>query len=154
MNVKILILDVKDFIIRRIRNFCFLIGSDLVAFANRNPSIEDLMVENVMAGVQELIDACPFRYLLVSSPIAIPNKPDMQVVYIIKDGKLYEDHRNNIVNSKISHDVDLDKYCFKFDGKPRSFLDLEHYQFVYINFDLIKKYVRDSITAKKVIYRI
>jgi len=135
--------------------YIFVIKLDkfLSRFLRKSLTVEELLVLKVMQEVQALINNCPFKYLLVRLPLEVSGSSDVLVNYIIKDGYLYVDNANVITN-KVSQDIDLDKYCFKFNGKFKSFVDLEHYQFLFVNIDLIKKSITTEITAKKSIYRL
>jgi len=102
-----------------------------------------------MDEINTMLNNCPFKYLLFSIGIEIEGqiKP---YNYIIKEGKLYLDTTNAISNK----DLNLFKYCFHFNGKPKTFRDLEHYEFFSEYLGMIKKAFEDSLKIKKELYRI
>jgi hypothetical protein len=115
----------------------------------RGHTHEDLLVLKIMTEIKTMLNKCPFKYLLFPIVLEVEgqNKP---YNYIIKEGKLYLD-TTNAINNK---DLNLFKYCFYFNGKPKTFKDLENYEFFSENLGPIKKSFEDSLAVKKELYRI
>ena len=153
LKLKLKLEQFLDFVVQLISNLCFKIGTILVELSKSKLTVEQIIVQKVMTQVNNLINYCPFKYLIVTLPIAVPDKPDIQVIYIIKDGYLYEDN-HSLISTKVAKDIDLDKYFFRVDGKPKSFLDMERYQVIYTNLDLLTKRTNEEVLAKKKIYNI
>ena len=114
-------------------------------------TVEDILVFKVQSEIKQLIDGCPFKYLLTKLELDIPNKPGTKINFIIQDKQLYLDFTGALNNQDLKL-IDLSKYCFKFNGKFKNFKEFGHYQFYWVNRDYIAKYVNIEIESQKVIY--
>ncbi len=112
---------------------------------------EELLVIKVMTEIKELIQQCPFQYLAFY--MVIEAGDDRKVLnYIVNNKKLYVDINSVVtLNNK---DLNLNKYCDKFDGRPRNFLELDRYEFIFANMDAFRINFQDAIKNKKLKYGI
>ena len=120
-------------------------------FFNKTYTYEELLVRDVMSKIKNLISQNHFKLLSIVIPFGNPEEKKV-ITYIISNNKLYLDNHQTIDTT--DRDLALDRYCFCFNGKPKNFLELEHYEFLFSNMLTFEEYFKQNLNTKKALYQI
>lgn len=112
---------------------------------------EELLVQKVMKEIKMLANTCPFRYLAVIDVIE-HGETKKVYKYIFDNKKLYLDDEDRITGKE--KDLNLKKYCFLFNGKPKNFTELEKYEALFDEIERFKALFVKELNLKKSVYRI
>ena len=121
-------------------------------FKKTKYTYEQLLVINVMKEIQQLINQNPFEFLPVIIEIVTPENKTKVYTYIFNKNYLYLVDGGKI-NIDIK-DLNLSKYCYKFKGNPKNFLELDKYEFLFSNIEEFKARFQQAVDTKKKIYKI
>ena len=113
---------------------------------------EELLVKNIMERLKVLKSKNPFKYLAVQIKLSLTDDLKKNITYIFADGKVFVDDEEKLTGKE--RDLNLNKYCYLFNGKPKNFIELEKYEFLSSNFGVFEAVFDEALRTKKAQYGI
>ena len=113
---------------------------------------EEILVKNLMTELKILHNRNPFQYLAVPLSLSLTNDLKKTLIYIFANSRLYVDDEEKLTGKE--RDLDLNKYCYMFNGSPKNFIELEKYEFLNSNLIVFKAFFEEALKTKKAQYGI